>query len=125
MHLSNQMNTEAQRDKRVILRLLCAKYSFHYAVEHVCNENCTHLKEIAECGNSVFSNNKGLFFSERIGSQRELILSFKRSPYFEKGRLNKNHCTRESQAQFENRIKHRVYVRPITHCTMYEKDPFC
>ena len=31
----------------------------------------------------------------------------------------------ESRAQFENRIKPRMYVRHITHSTMYEKAPFC
>ena len=31
----------------------------------------------------------------------------------------------ESPAQFEKRIKPRVYVRRITHSTMYEKAPFC
>ena len=30
---------------------------------------------------------------------------------------------RESPAQFENRIKPRVYVMRITRSTMYEKDP--
>ena len=31
----------------------------------------------------------------------------------------------ESPAQFENRIKPLVYIRRITHSTMYEKAPFC
>ena len=31
----------------------------------------------------------------------------------------------ESPAQFENRIKPLVYIRQITHSTMYEKAPFC
>ena len=31
----------------------------------------------------------------------------------------------ESSAQFENRIKPRVYVRRITSSTMYKKAPFC
>ena len=32
---------------------------------------------------------------------------------------------REGPAQFENRIKPRVYIRHITRSTMYEKAPFC
>ena len=32
---------------------------------------------------------------------------------------------RESPAQFENRIKPRVYIRRITGSTMYEKAAFC
>ena len=31
----------------------------------------------------------------------------------------------ESPAQFENPINPRVYVRRVTHSTMYEKAPFC
>ena len=33
-------------------------------------------------------------------------------------------CNRESPAQFENRIKPRVYVRRITRSTMYGKASF-
>ena len=33
--------------------------------------------------------------------------------------------TRESQPQFENQIMARVYVRSITHSTMYQKASFC
>ena len=32
---------------------------------------------------------------------------------------------RESPSQFENRIVPRVYIRSITHSTMYQKAPFC
>ena len=91
MYLSNQVKTEAQRDKLRILRLLCANYSFLYAVAHVRNVNCTHLKELHNVETVFFSCNKGLFLKEIISPQREIILSFKRSPYFEKGRLDKKH----------------------------------
>ena len=30
----------------------------------------------------------------------------------------------ESLAQFENQIKARVYIRPVTPSSMYEKAPF-
>ena len=32
---------------------------------------------------------------------------------------------RESPSQFENRIMARMYVRSITHSSMYQKVPFC
>ena len=35
-----------------------------------------------------------------------------------------NETNRESPAQFENRIMPWVYVRRVTHSTMYEKAPF-
>ena len=34
-------------------------------------------------------------------------------------------ANRERLAQFDNRIKPRVYIRGITRCTIYEKAPFC
>ena len=37
---------------------------------------------------------------------------------------DKRQVNRESPAQFENRIKPRVYVRCVTRSTMYEKNPF-
>ena len=39
--------------------------------------------------------------------------------------LTPTNTKRESPAQFENRIKPRVYVRRIRGSTMYKKTPFC
>ena len=50
------------------------------------SENCTHSKEIPKSGKSVFAYHKGLLLKERISYRREQVLSFKRSPNFEKGR---------------------------------------
>ena len=45
---------------------------------------------------------------------------------FLKPRALKDHNhNRENPAQFENRIKPRVYARRITRSTMYEKALFC
>ena len=42
-----------------------------------------------------------------------------------RGKLPTLYRNRESLAQFDNLIKHWVYVRRITRTTMYEKAPFC
>ena len=47
-----------------------------------CIMKIVHIKR----GNSVFPYHKGLLLKERISSRREQILSFMRSPHFEKGR---------------------------------------
>ena len=46
-------------------------------------------------------------------------------PYFIWWLVTSMQCIRESPPQFENRIMAQVYVRSITHSTMYQKAPFC
>ena len=76
----------------------------------------------------LFTKKKTFVFVLRCGSW---------SPLWFRGRLSREEgagcfalcCVcllfRESPPQFENRIMARVYVRSITRCTMYQKDPFC
>ena len=40
-----------------------------------------------------FPYHKGLLLNERIRSLWEQILSFKRSPYFERDAIDENHCS--------------------------------
>ena len=55
------------------------------SIMHMHNGKLYTFKGNHISGNRVFPYNKGPLLKERISSLRELILSFKRSPYSEEG----------------------------------------
>ena len=63
----------------------------------------------------IYSDTKSLRILLESASQSHPVIGF----------LVAHVVNRESPAQFEHRIKPRMYVRRVTRSTMYEKAPFC
>ena len=87
--IARPVSTERIKTEPIIIRIAPI-------ITHVHNETCTHSRQITQYRNSFFQYNKGLLLKERIRSLWERILSFKRSPKFERGTINNQYLFHKS-----------------------------